>query len=271
MPARLIGPRRQGGAFYKKRPLTVKPRVKLTKGAGVAVTKAVKKVLHREEEVKHVGQNVVDAAFNYTISASSECYRLLPDVSVGTDGHQRIGDKIRPKYLIVKGHLQWDTLQDQNVKPPATVRIMILTQKNLKLSSDVASRVDVSHLLKDNIGTDVARPYTSTMFDNLAPINKDLFNVLMDRKIKLRAMQYFAGVPPITIPNNYTGTQRTITFYKKIKCPASLFFDDGNGNVPNNFAPFICMGAVSDDNSGGFTLGAPLRLTVQSELYFTDS
>lgn len=239
------------------------------------LSKLVRRITNRGVEVKHVGQNVVNDAFNSTISASTECYPIVPAVSEGTDGHQRIGDRIRPKYLIVKGKLQYDSTVDGaggspgTYLPPSVVRVMILTQKNIKVSSDVSNRADITHLLKDNINTDIARAYTGSAFDNLAPINKDLFTVHMDRKFKMKALLH------TDLGNNNTitldGTQPTITFVKKIRCPKTLFFDDGNGNYPNNFAPFICMGSVVDNNQGAWTATTPYRLVVQGELYFTDA
>lgn len=235
------------------------------------ITKVVKRVMSRNTEVKHVGANVVDAAFNSSIGGASECYPVIPQVTMGTDGHQRIGDKIRPKYLIIKGHLQYDHAFQGNFAPPSTVRVMILTQRNIKVASDVSSRVDTDHLLKDNIGTDSGRAYTGSMFDNLAPINRDTFTVLMDRKFKMLPQLYTGlGNTQDTNTKTLSGTQKTYTFYKKIKCPATLYYDDGNANVANNFAPFVCMGAVTDDGSGPFSLNTPYHLTVQGELYFTD-
>ena len=137
------------------------------------------------------------------------------------------------------------------------------------MSTDISGQADVSHLLKDNIATDAARYYNGTMFDNLAPINKDLFNVYMDRKFKLKPQiaKQMGNNNTVT----YAGTQATVTFYKKIRCPKTLYFDDGNTNTPNNFAPFFCMGGVCDDNSGAFTVGTPYYAVVQSILYFTDA
>lgn len=260
--------RRNYAALAGVRRRATKPR--LSKPARVAVRNTVKSVLKRTTETKHVGQQVVNAAFNQTISSASECYRILPDVTEGTDGHQRIGDKIRGKYLIVKGHIQIDESYKDTYLPPTTLRVMLLTQRNIKLSSDVSSRVDVMHLLKDNVGTDVGRPFGGGMFDNLAPINKDQFTVLMDRKFKMRE-HMAAALGTVGVPISVQGTNRTITFYKKIKVPATLHFDDNAGNTPNNFAPFFCMGAVSDDNSGAISLSTPYRATVLSELYFTDA
>lgn len=227
----------------------------------------VRRIANRGIEVKHVGTNTVNADFNSTISAAAECYPLMPTVSEGTDGHNRIGDKVKPKYLLVKGKLHYSSSVQGTYLPPSTVRIMILTQKNVKTRAQVGT-VDTDHLLKDNIGTDVGRAYTGSSFDNLAPINKDLFHVYMDRKVKMRAQ-----IEKQLGDNNTVlgyATQRTYTFTKKIKCPASLTFDDGNGDTPNNFCPFICLGGVNDDSSTPWTLTTPYHLTVQSELYFVD-
>lgn len=250
--------------------LTRKPRAtkpKLAPRVRKAVAKVAKAVLNKSVETKYVSQNVINAGFNQTISSASECYRVVPDVIEGTAGHQRDGDKIKPKYLIVKGHIQIDDSYLSTYLPPTTLRVMLLTQRNLKCSADL-SRIDYAHILKDNVGTDVARPYGGGIFDNLAPINKDLFTVLMDRKFKMR--EHMASQLGNANTVVVEGTQRTISFVKKIKCPATLHFDDSNGNTPNNFAPFFCMGAVSDDNSGAISLSTPYRVTVQSTLYFTD-
>lgn len=249
---------------------TRKPR--LAKPAAKAVAAIAKRVVNRNEETKHVGVNAVNAAFNSSISAASECYPVIPTVAEGDNGCTRDGNRIKPKYLLVRGHLQYDEGAQGNFFPPSTVRIMILSQKNIKVGSDVSNRADVTHLLKDNIGTDVARAYTGTMFDNLAPINTDLFKVHMDRKFRMLPQLYTGlGNSSDTNTKTLSGTQKTYYFTKKIKCPASLYFDDGNGNWPNNFAPFVCMGGVCDDNAGAFSVTTPYRLTVQSVLYFTDA
>lgn len=254
-------------AIWKKKRF-VRSVARKAYGSG-GLSQLVRRIANRGTEVKHVGQNVVNAAFNSTISAASEAYPIMPDVTEGTDGHQRIGDKVRPKYLIVKGKLMYDQEVQGTYIPPSTVRLLILSQKNVKTTLQVkAGAVDVDHLLKDNIGTDVARAYMSTPFDNLAPINKDLFTVHMDRKVKMRAQ-----IEKQLGDNNTVlgyATQRTVTFTAKIRCPASLTFDDGNINTPNNFAPFFCMGGVNDDNTTAWTVNTPYRVVIQSELYFTD-
>lgn len=241
-------------------------RARATHSSG-GLTKLVRRIANRGVEVKHVGQNVVDADFNSTITAAAEAYPIIPAVTEGTDGHQRIGDKIKPKYLLVKGKLHYALSMAGNYIPPSTVRVMILSQKNVKTRSQMGT-VDTDHLLKDNIGTDVARGYSGSPFDNLAPINKDLFTVHMDKKFKMRA-QIEKELGNSNTVLGYA-TQRTMTFTKKIKCPASLNFDDGNGNYPNNFCPFVVVGGVNDDSTSAWSLTTPYHVTVQSELYFVD-
>lgn len=266
------GVRRNYAAMVGKR--TTKPR--LSKPAATAVSKVVKRVMSRGTETKYVSSQQ-DLSFNSTISSAAEAYPLCPAVPQGTDDYQRIGDKIKGKYLIIKGKVQYntgflDTAGTQFI-PPSTCRVMILSQNNVKTSGDVlAGRVDVAHLLKDNVGTGAARPYSGTQYDNLAPINKDLFKVHMDKKIRLNWINHQIVVtdPGVSISHD-VGNDRTKYFYCKIKLNKSMKFDDGTGNFPNAFAPFLCFGGVCDDGSSPWTASTPYRVTFSSTLYFQDA
>lgn len=240
-----------------------------------AVRQVVKETLQGQAETKWVSL-ADDISFNSTITSPGECYPLCPTVPQGVDDFQRLGDSIHAKYLIVRGKVQFndnflDVATTQFI-PPQTVRVMILSQKNIKVSADVSSRVDVAHLLKDNVNTGAARPYSSSEYDNLAPINSDLFTVHMDKKMKWNWInhQIQAASPATSINTHQVGNDRTRYFYLKIKLDKTLKFDDGNGNYPNSFAPFLCVGAVSDDGSGGYSLTTPWKVTLLSTLYFTD-
>jgi len=79
----------------------------LTKPAATAVRKIAKAVVKRETEDKFVSTEGA-VLFNSTISSSSECYPLIPQITVGTGDYQRIGDKVRGKYLYIKGYLQYN-------------------------------------------------------------------------------------------------------------------------------------------------------------------
>lgn len=239
-----------------------------------AVTTIVKKAIHKEIENKRVGLHVVDDTFNSAIGG--DAYSLLPPIqpvssaaSGASTGNLRQGDRVRPRYLVVRGTVQWDVDYATNFYcNPATARLMILTQKNIKVGNAAGmAAVDLGHLLKDNIGTDVAHSYTGDAYDNLAPINTELFKVHMDKKVKL--LPYYAG--NAASAGMASGTNRTYSFVKKIKCPATLTFDDGNGVFANNFAPFFVFGAVFDDGTAPTTVRTPWRVVVSSILDYEDA
>ena len=240
-----------------------------------AVRKIATSVMRKAAEDKFVGTTSM-TSHNSTITSASECYPMVPAITQGTGDYQRIGDKIRGKYLYIKGYVQYNdtylnTVGVQGYIPPTTVRVMCLSQKNVKVASAVSSSIDVAHLLKDNIGTGTARSFGGQPFDCVAPINKDLFTVHMDKKIKFNWVNHYRASGSIPTEALASGNDRTKYFTCRIKCPATLTFDDGNLDFPNSFAPFVCLGAVSDDGSGPFIAGTPYRLAIQSTLYFEDS
>lgn len=247
-----------------------KPKYGVRKGTAKAIRNVVKSVIRKEAETKFVSVRQ-DQSFNSAVSGASECYAVMPAITQGTDDYQRIGDKVRGRYLYIKGHLQYNasylnTALATNYVPPSTVRLMVLSQKNIKSSGQLSS-VDVSHLLKDNVATGAGRAYVGAMTDNLAPINKDLFRVHMDKKIKMDAL---------SIMSDNTGTaawtgMKAYYFSCRIKLPATLYFDDGNGNNPNNFAPFFCLGSVLEDGTTPWSVGTPYRITFLSTAYFEDA
>ena len=248
-----------------------KPRSRPTVNTVKAI---VKRAIGRVAENKFCG-NETTQAFNYRISSASECYPILPTIGQGTDDYQRVGDSITPKYLTVKGAIQWDSTflsgaggSLPEFVPPTTIRVMILSQKNIKTQAQLSS-ADVAHLLKDNIGIGNARAYSGLSWDNMAPINKDLFKVHMDRKFKMQ-WQTQSPTTGSSVWSFQTGNNLTRTFSIRIKCPARLTFDDTNGNSPNNFCPFICLGAVADDGSSPFIVDTPIRMKYQSVLYYED-
>lgn len=270
-----VGP---GSNMYTSTKVTrVYPGKKFTVKRRGGLASAVKKVINRTAETKYITTQS-DRSFNSSVSSPTECYELVPQVTQGDGDHQRIGDKIRGKYLIIRGHVQWDTnfLQQHSTTgylPPATLRVMILSQNNVKVGSEVSTRASPQFLLKDNVGTGVARAYTGGMWDNLAPINKDLFRVHMDKKVKLNFVNwsYSTTGGGGQSESQAVGNDRTKYFYCKIPINRTMKFDDINLNYPNSFAPFICLGGVNDDGTSAWSLQTPYRMSWNSTLYFTDT
>lgn len=249
-------------ASVRVAPLTAPVRAAVGRIARAAVSKAA--------EDKFVGAHYTNT-FNDVIGNVGDALPLMPAIGPGTADFQRNGDRVTGKYLYVKGMVQYTV--GSAYYPPRTCRALVLSQKNIKTTGQItAGAVDLTHLLKDNIGTGTARAYSGGVFDNLAPINKDLFHVFMDRKFRFKFRQNTATTDPNTMAGAMMeGTNPTRYFTCRIKLPKTLTFDDGNGNYPNNFAPFFCLGAVSDDGSAPYTTGTPWQVQVQSIAYYEDT
>jgi len=235
-----------------------------------AVRAIAKSVVARASETKFVSLRQ-DLGFNSTITGPGECYAVMPPIPQGTGDFQRVGDRVSGRTLYIKGHINYnaaflDTIGVNNYVPPSTVRVMILSQKNIRSNAQLGN-VDTANLLKDNVGGAGSRSYAGGMTDNLAPINKDLFKVHFDKKIKMNCVyQQSDG----TGSSGWVG-QRTAYFRCAIKLPKTLFYDVTNGNVPNNFAPFFCLGGVCDDGSSPFTINTPYRVSFLSTAYYDDA
>jgi len=208
----------------------------------------------------------VDADFNSAISSAAECYAITPAVSQGDDDFQRTGDRIRSMWMTVRGKVMISrAYAAASPVLPTTVRLMILNQRDIKTNALVATRADFGHILKDNINVGVARPYSGGNFDNLAPINKDKFQVIADKRYR------FTWDDQLNLAGQAAaGTNKAFYFTVRVKVPKTMYFDDVNGDNPTNFAPFLCCGCATDDNSGAYTL-PPIHVTAQSILYFKDA
>lgn len=271
---RMIRPRliSKSGKVLVNKTLRARRKVRLRKNLAKSVRAIAKSVIRKEAETKFVSLRQ-DLSFNSSISSASECYALMPPISQGSDDYQRIGDRVSGRTLYIKGHINYnsnflDTPGVNNYVPPSTVRILILSQKNIKSNLQLTTPgVDVAHLLKDNVATGTGRSYTGGMTDNLAPINKDLFKVHLDKKVKMNCVYQNSDG---TGTGGWVG-QKTAYFTCRIKLPAKLFYDDTNGDVPNNFAPFFCLGGVNDDGSSPYAVQQPYRVTFLSTAYYDDA
>lgn len=230
-----------------------------------AVRAIAKATLSRQMEDKHAVWNVISTNHNSSIG-TNDCTFPLQPISQGVDSDQRIGDRIRPKWFKISGTVAIDT-EFINGEPapvsfpldPLEVRVMCLTQKDVKCGASGPIQLDPAHLLRKGGGV----AYTGGLYDNQMPVNTDKFKVLFDRKIRL--------VPQQGLNQNAVLPQQYKDFSFKIKCPAVFSFDAGNQNWVNNFAPFVCLGYNYPSGRGADVQGAPVKLSYTSHLIFEDA
>lgn len=191
---------------------------------------------------------------------------------MGDADWQRQGAKITNGYLYIKGTVQYDPVgmvPDNTQLTPTTCRLMVLEQKNQKDSSMISSRTSVLSLLDPRLGTDAPTAYTGTFPSNEAPINKDLFRVLADRKFRFN-WDYQGNFGTAGVG---AGSNLTKHFTLRIKCPKTLSYDPtvGSANQPVNFAPFLCFGYTYDTSVTPDFVSTAFKVRVLSTMYFKDA
>lgn len=264
-------------AYRRNAKPQTKKKVKVTKSIQPAklsdpvkagVLAVVRKMISRDAENKLIG-NLVELDVNHNSAIGpADCEPVIMEVSpidaaAGSTARQRIGDKIKPKSLKVKGILSFDSAYLAG-SSDIYARVMILSQKDVKTGAQVlGGSVDTSALLRPGFGASADQvPFTGITSDLNYDVNRDKFRVYMDKVIKLvpRAEGGVESVGKYSARWSYT--------FKDL--PATLTYDENNGDWCNNFAPFLCIGYAYSDGSPADTVTTRLVSNVYSQLQFED-
>lgn len=231
-------------------------------------------MIARETENKAIGWDVENQVAHNASITPGDCYSLVNmiepiDSATANTAQQRMGDKIKPKSLRVHGMVTLNpAYSDTSI--PLYVRVIIATQKNLKVGSQiVAGGVATASLLRPaiaGVGTDQVG-WTGASQQLLYPVNRNLFRVYYDKVHKLTPQN--ASVPFVDGSPNSGFTYRWKYKFKDL--PAKFTFDETNGDWPNNFAPFVATGYCLADGSPTPTPDVRIQQSVFSILEFEDA
>lgn len=244
----------------------MKPTVK------AGVLSVVRRMLARTAENKLVGNAVESNVSHNSAISGADCEPIIPQIRpVNVDNTTstsmlRIGDKITPKTLRVKGILSFKP-DTANTQQSLYARVIIASQKSIKVGSQVlAGSVDANRLLRPNLvpGSEQV-PFDGTTETLNFPINTEAFRVYYDKTIKLNSGLATAITAESAYPNYSARWSYT---FKQL--PASLTFDEGNGDWPNNFAPFLAIGYAYSDGTSPDVLTTRFISNVTSFLEFED-
>lgn len=239
-----------------------------TTKAGVLAV--VRRMIARNNENKVIGFDMERNVFHNSAITAADCLPIIPeipaiDTATGNTAQQRMGDKIKPKSLTVKGvvALVPDVGTIQNI----LVRVVILSQKTIKLGSQVlAGNVNTNQLLRPAIagaGTDQT-PFNGNTMDINYVINKDLFKVYMDKTFML-----CASIPSATAAQMPNASARWSYTFKQL--PNSFSFDEAHEDWVNNFAPFYAIGYAFADGTAPDTISTRVKTNTYSKLEFEDA
>lgn len=226
-------------------------------------------MLDRKIEDKRVGWLLENGTNHNSAIGTADCQPLVQqivplDSAAGDTSTQRIGDRIKPKSLRVRGVLSIAT--NQNTTQNLYVRILILAQKDLKVGSSVtAGNVDVNHLLKPALISApglVETSFSGETHNIYEPVNTDKFRVYYDK------VHLICPASNQTVENT-KGSYRWSYTFKEL--PAALTYDAGNGDWANNFAPFCCIGYAYADGTAPDVATTRLKSTYSSMFTFEDA
>lgn len=246
---------------------------RLSKPMRSAVTQVAKRVVARFAENKVVGNAVESSVTHNSSITSADCYPLIPEISQitqlpagGNTATGRVGDRITPKSLRVKGILSINPEQGTNAVGDIYARILILSQKDVKTGARVlSSAIDAGALLRPAYvtppGNDQVQ-FTGNTMDLNMPINTNLFHVYMDKIVRFKQTKSLTQDGWVDYSHRWSYT------FKKL--PASLTFDEGNGDWVNNFAPFVAVGYAYSDGSPPDTIQLKLVHNCFAQLSFED-
>jgi len=144
--------------------------------------------LNRSVEVKHNADDYVNVPGTDPINPAGVAIGLS-SIALGTDGYERVGEKVAPKYLDLR------CLMYQNSGASAFIRVVIVKHKQAQVSSDLI-------LQSTAVGGETIAPYNIEW--------KPTFKVLYDRQF--------------VIDSNNVGQ----SFHKRIKLNGQIVYNQGS-------------------------------------------
>jgi len=219
-------------------------------------------MIDKNTEDKEVGWTVEATSHNSAIGAA-DCQPIIRNIPEGTDGESRLGDRIKPKRLVVTGVLALDPNHQPDTKP-MICRVIIASQKDIKVATSVtAGNVDTNHLLRPAFNGAPEVAFTGVRAALNYPVNDNKFKVYMDKTFTFCPTSAASGFPL---------NMAQYKFRKVIKkLPASFSYDAGNGDFANNFAPFLAIGYAYPDGSAADVTNTRIITSVHSKLHFEDA
>jgi len=284
------GPTKPRGRPLKVVAVTTPSAPKLSRNT----RKAVNSIINSHQETKYATQT--NTAQSIDIAGSGLLYDgvnnqrgwssgfinpagLIPSIPQGVGEANRLGNKIRPKAMILKYFLQALPTTEANqiaaalntnpyIGVPFRVRVMVYRHRYAQDDWSQGNLLNTGNT-NASFGSDL---------DNLfRPYNKDEYKIVYSKTHKMAALKHnsFTDDDPITfttrtenVPNgNLSFISRTV----KIPLPKVLLYND-DATTPTNAQYYMAVAVVNEDNSIIAYLPAPVphkRVKLNAEVNFT--
>lgn len=260
---------------YTKKSFGKKRSTRVRKAPSRSFAKAVQKVINRNAENKTASIQMDNTSFNSGIATGADVLQLIPSVSQGVDNAQRIGNKIKPSYLDVRGHMELGSIPFSALGPVTSagtiasncriaVRLLIVEPKQYRSQPDALSSYSnwLPQLLQ-NGSAEIG--FTGLTKDLYLPINRDCVTVHYDKIIYL------------SVPMTYTDSGMSVPltnsvkfFIKRIKLKKVLSYTDARDQPTNSAISMLC-GYAHIDGASPDILTTAVKLSYVSTLHYEDA
>lgn len=245
-------------ARVKRRMLRKKYKTKRYGSSRLA--RRVRSIVNGMEETKKK-TSTFQYSYNSGIGSGSEMTCILPSISQSVADSGRLGQKIQPMYLVVKGIMSYNTGGANNLPiHPQMFCLIDKTQRNSNLGFSSAAFLD-------NSGTNVT--YDGTWATSKLAVNTEDFRVVKRKTFRL-ALNFGPGSTSTSLTEPNTLAWREFSFTINLRKYVKYFDYDSSGNQPNNFNLAIGFGYHRFDNTVD-VVATPLNVMFQNTLYYKDS
>ena len=209
---------------------------------------------------------------------------IMPTLLQGTAVNQRIGNKVKPQSLRIKGYvrsLEYDAITNTNQRP-FYAHVWIVIDKSIKAPYDNTGTAIYNKNptnFKRNANNPV--PFDGSIMNDLYGYNTDSYIILAHRRIKLDSMQpttpVGATTPAYVIQDSVNnGAVYAKPFSISIKkLPKQLLFDEddlgSSSYLPTNFNPLMYVALQNMDGSLSSYSQQRFAITAESMLYYEDA
>uniref|UniRef100_UPI004047896F hypothetical protein n=1 Tax=Yoonia sp. TaxID=2212373 RepID=UPI004047896F len=255
--------------FYKRKPLR-RPRRKVPKNT---FAKRVVSVLNKQRELKVSRPYSVPVNTNVNGDITgANLIQVMPDIGQGDGEMDRTGNQIMLKKVVVRGYYKQTFPILSNGDSRATVRHMLLKQRNSESAAEVLNVASNPNLFLAGGILENSASYLGSIEDFNTPINTSAFICRRQlKKVMSAPVGTFNPAPSFDeaggdLGSSYYMFQYTITFGKGKK----LFYRNQAAVAPANFPYFIAHGA----SALGSNIALPLNSVVYNHTataYFFDS
>lgn len=232
-----------------------------------SIAKTVKRVLFRTAETKHAFSGLNPTNFNSYVSGLSDLYSIIPNIQQGAGNNARIGERISPSYLTLRGYVTAN--QSNTLTNGAEILDVDLFFLMDKVQRDGSVRDATSAKFIRQGGSVVM--YDGTIASTCAPVDTDRFKVL--KRIKCKLIPWPLATNQLNSnPNSGSQVYRFKVTVPMSRLCRSLDYSDISSSQPNNCNMFFTCGYAryNDPANQDNILAVPVQVSYSSTLYYKD-